>query len=406
MPVSALCWSLLIPWIIPLGSLAMQPYRMVLIATAIPAAIRILSGKAGRVGLADIGIIGFSLWIAAALIVNHGAGGIEQAGSEIVETMGAYMVARAYIRSARDFEALARLLFIIVAFVLFPLALLEVATGRNLLLEVASRVFRTPVINDQPPRLGIRRVQAMFEHPILFGVFCSGVLAMTYIVRGHALPTARRLLGTAVVAITAILSMSSGPISTVFVQLGLFVWDRLLRTFANRWWLLIGIVGSSALIIDIFSNRSLPAILFSYFALDEASAYFRLLIWEFGSQSVLNHPVFGVGMGEWDRPSWVGFSVDMYWLVNGIVGGIPAAFFMALAFFANVFAVASAKGLDEREERCRLAFLITMTGFFLAGWMVHFWGATYVQFILLLGSARWIADLPQSRATADHPRQS
>jgi hypothetical protein len=397
--VVALCWSLIIPWIIPLGSLAMPPYRIVLVIVFFPAMFRILGGKAGRIGLADISIVLFSFWISVALVMAHSfSGAIEQAGSEVLETMGAFMVARAYIRSSKDFEALARLLFVIVGMVLFPLALLEAAIGRNIVLELASRIFPTHIINYQPPRMGIRRVQSVFEHPILFGVFCSGALAMTYVVLGHGKSTIKRLGGTAVIALTAFLSLSSGPISTVIVQLALFTWDGVLKQVKNRWWLLIGGFTAIVVVLDIFSNRPLPAILFSYFALDEASAYFRLLIWEFGSQSVLNHPVFGVGMGEWDRPEWMPFSVDMFWLVNAIVGGIPAAIFMATAFFSTVLSVAFAKGLDARAERCRLAFLVSMCGFFLVGWMVHFWGATYVFFILLLGSGRWMADLAGTRA--------
>jgi O-antigen ligase len=203
------------------------------------------------------------------------------------------------------------------------------------------------------------------------------------------------MVGTGVVALTIILSMSSGPITTAVLQILLLIWDRLLRKLQIRWWLLIGIIAAAVLLVSLFSKRPLPAILFSYFALDEASAYFRLLIWEFGSQSVLNHPIFGVGMGPWDRPSWMPFSVDMFWLVNAIVGGLPAGIFMALAFFSGTFSVAFKKGLDERAHRCRLAFLVMMAGFFFAGWMVHFWGATYVLFILLLGSGRWIADQPE-----------
>lgn len=398
-PVVALCWSLIIPWIIPLGSLAMPPYRIVLIITFFPAMFRILSGKAGRIGVADIAIVLFSFWISVALIVAHGFGdAIEQAGSETLETMGAFMVARAYIRSVRDFEALARLMFIIVGFVLFPLALLEAALGRNIVLELASRVFPTHIINYQPPRMGIRRVQSVFEHPILFGVFCSGVLATTYLVLGHGKTTAKRLGSTAIIALTAFLSLSSGPISTVIMQIALLTWNRLLGGLKSRWCLLICGFGGLVLIVDLISSRPLPAILFSYFALDEASAYFRLLIWEFGSQSVMNHPIFGVGMGQWDRPEWMPFSVDMFWLVNAIVGGIPAAFFMAVAFFSTVLSVAFAKGLDARAERCRLAFLIAMAGFFVVGWMVHFWGATYVFFILMLGSGRWMVDLVDDRS--------
>ena len=33
-----------------------------------------------------------------------------------------------------------------------------------------------------------------------------------------------------------------------------------------------------------------------------------------------------------------------------------------------------------------------MTAFFMVGWTVHFWGATYVLFLFLLGSGVWILD--------------
>jgi O-antigen ligase len=395
-PVVVLCWALIIPWIVPLGTLSMPPYRMVLVATFIPTLFKLLSGKAGRIGIADIAVVLFSFWISMALVIAHGAAAaLQPAGSQVVETLGAYMLARCYIRSASDFEALARLLFVIVAVVLFPLAIIEMVSGRNIVLELASTVMRTHVINYQPARLGLRRVQSVFEHPILFGVFCSSALSMTYLVRGHAKSTARRLTSTGVVALTILMSMSSGPIMTAALQIALLIWDKLLKSVKNRWWLLLGIVATLVLVVSLVSKRSLPAILFSYFALDEASAYFRLLIWEFGSQSVLNHPIFGVGMGQWDRPSWMPFSVDMFWLVNAIVGGLPTAIFMIVAFFSSALSVALKKGVDERAHRCRLAFLVTMTSFFFAGWMVHFWGATYVLFMLLMGSARWIADQPE-----------
>jgi len=406
-PVIILCWSLILPWIVPLGSLSMQPYRMVLVVIFLPAMIRVVSGKAGRIGLGEAGIFLFSCWICVALFVAHGSSGFEQAGSQVLETLGTFTVARAYIRSSDDFEALARLLFTIVAAVLFPLAILEVAAGRNIVLELASKIMPTHIINDQPPRLGLRRVQSVFEHPILFGVFCSGALMMTWLVSGHGRSTAARLGSTGVVAATTLLSLSSGPISTAAFQIVLLIYNGVLRKLAIRWWLLIGAIALFVLAVSLFAKRPLPAILFSYLALDEASAYFRLLIWEFGSQSVMNHPIFGVGLGQWDRPSWMPFSVDMFWLVNAIVGGLPAASFMALAFLGSVLPAALRDDLDEPAQRAQLAYVLTMVGFFLVGWMVHFWGATYVLFILLMGSGRWIAYRPSADPPqiAEQPRR-
>ncbi|RYZ64789.1 MAG: hypothetical protein EOP09_15380, partial [Proteobacteria bacterium] len=39
----------------------------------------------------------------------------------------------------------------------------------------------------------------------------------------------------------------------------------------------------------------------------------------------------------------------------------------------------------------RVAYLIVITSFFLAGWTVHFWGAAYLLFLFLLGCGGWLA---------------
>ena len=46
-----------------------------------------------------------------------------------------------------------------------------------------------------------------------------------------------------------------------------------------------------------------------------------------------------------------------------------------------------------------------MTGFFLVGWTVHFWMATYVLFMFLLGSGMWLLE-PELPAATDVERAS
>lgn len=67
---------------------------------------------------------------------------------------------------------------------------------------------------------------------------------------------------------------------------------------------------------------------------------------------------------------------------------------MLATFFATVLPVALKRVDDERVSTYRTAYVISMTGLFLAGWTVYFWNATFVLVIFLLGSGVWIRDVP------------
>src|SRR5690606_11972317 len=125
--------------------------------------------------------------------------------------------------------------------------------------------------------------------------------------------------------------------------------------------------------------------------------FFRLLIWDFGTQSVMNHPWLGVGYGEWDRPAWMPSSIDMFWLYNAIIYGLPAGLLMLGAFLSALISVGRRRGLDPQLYAYRQGFLTVMIGLFLVGWTVHFWNATYVLFMFPLGSGMWLADAGTGR---------
>ena len=101
-------------------------------------------------------------------------------------------------------------------------------------------------------------------------------------------------------------------------------------------------------------------------------------------------------------------SIDMYWIVSGVRHGLPATFFSFLAFFSIVVPLMFRKGLDDTQSIYRLGILCCLASFFLAGWTVHFWNATYVLFNFLLGSGVWLLDaIPTSeQRTAKEETQS
>lgn len=399
-PVTLLLVSLVVPVVLWIGPLAVSPYRLVLLALLVPCLSRWTSGQSGPIRAVDILVGLFCLWSALAIAVVHGpTAAIEPGGILFLETFVAYLVARCYIRTRDDMVATARLLFILVS-TLLPLALWEAFTRQNLALQIFSAVMPTIADGNDGTRWGLSRVQGPFEHPILFGVFCGGITAITYLVLGQE-AGGRRFAMAGAVMLTAMLSMSSGPWVAVLAQVALLAWNGFLGPVAARWRILWVIGAIAYLGLELASDQSVAMILTRY-AFDPWTAFYRLLIFEYGWASVVAHPLFGTGFGEWLRPSWMAPSIDMFWLVPAIRHGLPAAILILLAFFTAAATVGFRPHQDKRLVACRTGYLITMAGFFLVGWTVHFWTATYVLFTFLLGSGMWLLDA-QSDATAPVP---
>ena len=399
--VSLFLIALVVPWVIYFGSLRMSLYRIVLLAMVLPCLSMWIAGKAGRIRIADVALLLYSLWCTVSLFVLHGWElSLQSAGIVFIETLGPYLLARCYIRDADDFYNVIQLLFRIVV-ILLPFSIFELVSGQNISRELFAMILPT-LTEAMPPRMGLTRVQSVFDHPILFGVFTGSILALVHLVLGYKRDVFRRSFMTAIVAATSMLSVSSGPVTALVTQMFLLFWNGLLGTIKYRWKILIGLVASVSLAIELIANQSLLDIVVTYFLFDPGSYWFRKIIWMYGSASALNHPFFGTGLGEWERPEWMASSIDNFWLFHAVRYGLPAAFLMLLAFFSNFLAVSFKKGLDGKLGEYRTGFLITMTAFFVVAWTVHFWDATYVLFMFLMGSGVWMLDVkPKERAASE-----
>ena len=329
---------------------------------------------------------------------------VQTAGILLIETFGPYLMARCYVRSVDAFREMIRLLFRMVA-ILLPFAIFEAFAGRDVILELFSSVLPTHVVAITDPRWGLRRAQTVFEHPILHGVVCGSFLALVHSVLGDRQSPSKRWLMTGVVGLTAFLSFSSGPITALAVQGMLLGWNWLLRENKNRWNLLWGMVFVAYVFVSIMSNQTVPEFFITHFAFDQLSAGYRVLIWNFGTQSVLNHPIFGVGLGEWDRPLWMPPSIDMFWLAHAVYYGLPGGILMLAAFLCTISRVGFHKASDEEASRYKTAYVIAMTGLFLVGWTVHFWNTTYVLVMFLLGSGAFFPDLSTEPDTSSSRRR-
>ncbi len=391
-PVVLFLISLILPFLFHIGPMLMSANRLVLAAMVLPCVGLWMRGRAGRVRTADIALLMMWGWITLSFVVLEGVGPtIEPSGIRFIETIGAYFLARCFIRNADGFHAMVKVLFWIIALML-PFSIYETLTGVDVPMQLANRLWEADDIVWKEARWGLDRVQGLFSHPILYGVFCGGATALTYYVLGYRASAFGRTLKTTIVSVSVMLSLSSGPLTALIAQLALIGWDRVLNPIRQRWVILAGSVAALYMLVELAANRSAAKIFIAYFAFDSWTASNRLRIWDYGTQSVANFPLFGIGHGDWVRPEWMSSSMDMFWLVSAVRNGLPAALFLQLAFFSLFLTIAFKSGLSERVSRYRTGYLLCMIGFFLGGWTVDYWKTIYVFFMFLLGSGVWILD--------------
>ncbi len=367
------------------GGLRLSGYRILLILLFPMLVMRVFATRQPGPRIVDWLVLVNGAWAFTALTVHHGINrGIEAGGIYIVELVGAYCIARAYVRTPAAYMAVVRCVFLILA-VLLPLALIESFTGVHVMRQLfAAGGFSAPM----DKRFGLERAFGPFDHPILFGVFAGSAIAMIWYAYGDRKPSSPGgIMRTGVAAVAAATSLSSGAIAATMIQLGLSLWERLTRRMPGRWVVLgiCSIVGYFA--IDLVSNRSGIRVLLSYLTFSPATAYNRLIIWDWGfNHNVLVHPVFGIGQNVWVRPEWMhSTSMDNFWLVQMVTYGVPA--FLALAAAVIVSLACVPKNAHPDAARLRKGWAISMVGLIIAGCTVHFWNHSFVWFCFLLGLA-------------------
>ncbi|KNX39869.1 hypothetical protein ROTO_35960 [Roseovarius tolerans] len=385
----------------------MSVYRVILLIFLFPAIFALFSGKVGRIRLSDIAVILICVWTSISYFVLYGVQPmIERVGIVWVEVWGSYLIARVYIRTPDAFLKMSKLFFWI-AIVLIPSTLIELQTGRNVLIEFFDKFGDSYTNQLKEQRLGFERVQGPFSHPIHFGVFFGSLIGLVFYVIGYHASWLGRVLRATLVALIGAGALSSGPLAAITMQAFFILWDRILSSFKSRWKLLLILSVLAYIAVDIYSNRSPFEVFIAYFAMNAATAYGRILVWIWGTKSIWENPLIGIGLsGEWERPWWMNSSsVDMFWIVPGMAHGIPAWILWFVLFFSVFIPVALRKIQSDRVHNYRMGYVCSMLGFFAVGWTVHFWDSVYALLLFLIASGIWILDWRDDQKLPD-PLQS
>ena len=402
-PLFICCLALPIYFFI--GPLRLSPYRLVLLIALIPCFMSWISGKAGKVRSPDIYVLIFTLWAGLAFFVHLGfSDAIQAAGMFVIETMGSYLLARTMIRNAVQFRSMVRWLFIVILF-LVPPAIFETITNIDLFNIILGKLFSVFPHGYIRPRWGMYRVFGPFEHPILFGVFCASAFSLSLYVLGYKKKMITKLLLAAPIILNVFISFSSGPLSALVTQGGIVFYEYITKRLPNRWLMLLGAFVAAYIFIDIMSERTPLRWLIAHAAFNPATANGRLIIWDGGSAAAISHPFFGTG-GPWEHPTWMSDSLDMFWLANAVAYGIPAALAIGLATLRVLFKLGRFKFADPMLSSYRTGLVITIIGYILAGWAVHFWNATHCLLLFLLGSGMWMLDQEASEPDTKGDRKA
>ena len=389
-------WLYLLAVVIPIGfqagPLAMTTLRLLLLVMIVPLMIQLLMGRYGKILITDILFVAHIGWAVVALAVNNPDQVVQQVGSVGMEFLGGYVMGRAYIRTPEAFAALCRALVLIVLCTV-PLALHEALTGRPLLIEYLRRFGLTATgIVTIEGRMGLERVQAVFAHPIHYGLFCSVAFSLAFVALQDMTGGVRRYVSSALIAGAGFLALSSGALLAISAQIALILWAAIFAKVTWRWWLLLGLFAVAYVIIDIFSNRTPIKVFMSYATFSAHNAYWRSIIFEWGMKSVWIHPLYGIGMNDWVRPWYMhSGSMDNFWLVMAVRYGIPGFVPLALGF---IIAIARIMRRDFAGDAMlilfRRAWVFTFLGLSFTMSTVHIWTNVYSFVFFMFGAGMWL----------------
>lgn len=391
--------SVVIPIMFNAGPLLLSGLRLYLLVLIIPLMVQLFSGRFGRITIIDILFILHIGWAAVALAINNPDKVIAQVGSVGMEFLGGYLVGRAYIRTPESFAALCRwVIFLVLCTV--PFAIVETRTGRPIIIDTIQKlpgVFSVADVNNDP-RMGFERVQVMLAHPIHYGLFCSVAFSLAFVALKDLTTPGKRYLSSSIIMLSGFLSLSSGALLAIFLQLFLIVWAALFDKMRRRWWLLLGLGCLAYVIIDIVSNRSPVVAVLSRIAFSTHNLYWRTIIFEWGMKNVWDNPIYGIGLNDWERP-WYMYSgsMDNFWLVMAVRYGIPGFLLLALGYALGLFRVMRRNfDGDQILLNFRRAWIFTFLGLSFTLSTVHVWTNIYSFVFFMFGAGMWfVTAVPQ-----------
>lgn len=381
-----------------MGTFLITPYRVYMIVLLPYLLYKLFTDRALKAGAADFLLISYSLWTAFCMISNI-EGGYQRAGQMILESVSAYILARVTIRSIDDLLYVVKWLFVLTTLA-FVLAIPEAITRKKFIMDITSSLTGMPYAQyaiEADVRLGLRRPQAFFSNTILYGLFCSSAIAMVW----YTSKSVRsRLFKIAIMIGATAMSLSSAPLLAMNVQFVMIAGEYFTRGLKNRVAFTLIVSAVVTTIFDVTTKSGVVGFIVNHLSFNQASAYNRVLIWDWGMYNIKANPIFGLDADNWVRAEYMKPSCDNYWIVVTMMGGIPAFLLLVAGIWAIVWkwGKINVRALPPIYTKIRIGWFFCYIAFAFTGLSVMFFGGLQPLFFFLLGMAG--ASVPIYQAAA------
>ncbi|WP_108257979.1 hypothetical protein [Mangrovicoccus ximenensis] len=393
-------FSITQPYLFNFGGFIMAPYRLLLLIMLVPLGINWLMGKYNGFILPDFLVIGHMLWMPVSMAVNGQMSGMPvYVGSQFTDIVGGYLLGRAAIRNKEDLIFFTRCL-LIVLMILLPFAAIESFGKVMILNDIAQKLpfaeahKRTTL--DYPPRFGMQRAQTATPHPILYGITSALAFSLGWLVLRHGRKPVNGIFGRLAWSSGslggAFFALSAGGWMNILMQIGYLSYNRIFRQIGARWKLLLWGGAAFYVFLIFYSERPPLVVLSRLVALNQETAWFRYLIYEYGSAEVARHPVFGMGLfNDYIRAPWMIPSVDNHWLLQAMRWGYPGFLMLVVAAFYPIvkLGLKNFRG-NEMLSDFRYAMIFSMTSFYISMATVAVWNIQYSLIMLMIGATAWL----------------
>jgi hypothetical protein len=381
------------------GDLRLSPHRVVFLVFLPFALYRLAVRPDCRLRLYDVPFFALAAWQTFVFAWHAGTPGFVFGGSWSLESLGAYAIARAYIRDLETLQATLRIVFysIILAALI---ATLDTLTGSYFIHELLRKSFGGEPMPPVEFRQGLARAASTFDHPIHYGTYCATMFALVWMSEPQRTWRYVRAVG---MAVAAFLAMSSAPLLSLGMQGAMMGWNKATTAVPYRTQLSLAIIVGLYIGVVMMAQRPPVQILISIATFDPWTGFYRMMIWEHGLENLWGSPWVGIGMEDWVRPKWM-FSptIDAYWLVLPLRTGIPAFLLLVTGIFLIGRGVVK-RGRSARDplrRRMAAGWMISLVAICLLGATVHFWNVPHALLYFFLGLGSALADPRRVAATA------
>ncbi|PTR14272.1 O-antigen ligase family protein [Cereibacter azotoformans] len=396
--------ALLIPISFEIASIRLTP-SLILMMLLFPALLQQFFTRVVPWRMPDLFFFLFIVWQGLSILINNPERFVAFTGQQTLLTLAGYLAGRLFILDREDFVSFVKF-WALMSMISVPFALHEALRDDPILLRMVAEhtPFTTFEANDYEARMGLFRAQFVFSHPIHYGLMGALIIVPYALGVGPRLGGAARVVGTGLIGLATFLSVSSGAVLAVLLQLGVLAWYRIAQKVGPPWRVLLASGSLLYIALELASTKNAFAAISGRLAFNAQTAYYRTLIWDYGSAQIMRTPIFGNGYNYWPRLPWMTASIDNHWLYMAMVHGLPALFLMVGAILYAFLAVNRPGLCGDRElDRMRLAWTLSLIGLCMSASTVALWGELQMFVLLLLGAGFWLADTAADAGASREP---